>query len=453
MTGSHEVAISGGGIGGLSAALALARSGVSSVVFERQAQWSEEGAGVQLGPNATRRLIAWGLEKALFDCAAWPERIEALNAKSGEVLCALPLGSRCQVRYGAPYATLMRADLQRLLREGVERLGLTQLRLGERLLPETLQAIDSGERTPSQADLLAFGVRAEGLTLGPETERGEVAPSGRGNAAQVQTHLTQALIGADGVFSPLREHLFQAPPLQYTGHLAYRALVARADLPAALRSNAVRLFLGPKMHWVQYPVRGGEWFNVVVLLEIESARAAERAQHLARQRRFLSNPWHQHPTQNPMSQAESSQDLQALQDALARSCTALREVASLVPAWSVWPLFAAKPLLSGAGMCQGHVALLGDAAHPMLPYLAQGAGMSIEDAQALSSCWGERSLLVSERLALYAQWRWQRCAQVQRRSSRNASLFHWGGALGFMRDRALAIFGTRLMDLPWLYSA
>jgi salicylate hydroxylase len=453
MNGTHEVAISGGGIGGLSAALALARSGVSSVVFERQAQWSEVGAGVQLGPNATRHLIAWGLEKALLDCASWPERIEALNARSGGVLSTLPLGPRCHAHYGAPYATLMRADLQRLLLEGVERLGLTHLRLGERLLPETLQASESIERTPSQAALLAFGVRVEGLNLGSETQRREVAPLASGNAAQVQTHLTQALIGADGVFSQLREHLFQAPPLQYTGHLAYRALVARADLPAPLRSNAVRLFLGPKMHWVQYPVRGGEWFNVVALLEVESARAAERAQHLARQRRFLSNPWHEQATEEPLSRAEPSQDLQALQEALARSCTALRDVASLVPAWTVWPLFAAKPLLSGAGMCQGHVALLGDAAHPMLPYLAQGAGMSIEDAQALSRCWGERSLLVSERFALYAQWRWQRCAQVQRRASRNATLFHWGGPLGFMRDRVLAMFGSRLMDLPWLYSA
>ena len=103
-------------------------------------------------------------------------------------------------------------------------------------------------------------------------------------------------------------------------------------------------------------------------------------------------------------------------------------------------------------MSQGHVALLGDAAHPMLPYLAQGAGMSIEDAQALSRCWGERSLVVGERLALYAQWRWQRCAQVQRRAMSNATLFHLGGALGFMRDRALGLLGARLMDLPWLYS-
>ena len=452
MNGTHEVAISGGGIGGLSAALALAKSGVSSVVFERQAQWSEVGAGVQLGPNATRRLIAWGLEKSLVDCASWPERIEALSARTGGALATLPLGPRCQALYGAPYATLMRADLQRLLREGVERLGLTQLRLGEQLLPETLQQSDSVERTPSQAALLAFGVRAEGLKMGPQTQRREVAPLTRGNADEVQTHVTQALIGADGVFSQLREHLFQATPLQDTGHLAYRALMARADLPAHLRSNAVRLFLGPKMHWVQYPVRGGEWFNVVVLLEVDSASALGPAQHLARQRRFLSNPWHQNPTDNPTAPGEQSQDLEALQEALERSCTALRDVASLVPAWTVWPLFAVKPLSSGAGMSQGHVALLGDAAHPMLPYLAQGAGMSIEDAQALSRCWGERSVVVGERLALYAQWRWQRCAQVQRRAMSNATLFHLGGALGFMRDRALGLLGARLMDLPWLYS-
>jgi salicylate hydroxylase len=103
-------------------------------------------------------------------------------------------------------------------------------------------------------------------------------------------------------------------------------------------------------------------------------------------------------------------------------------------------------------MARGGLALLGDAAHPMLPYLAQGAGMSIEDAQVFSMCWGESCLSVPERLRRYAELRWQRCAKVQRRALRNANVFHVGQPLLFMRNMAMRTLGARLLDTPWLYS-
>ncbi len=452
----HEVAISGAGIGGLSAALSLAKMGVKSVVFERQEAWSEVGAGLQLGPNATRRLRDWGLEKALQRCASWPERIEVIDGSRGGLISALPLGERCQTLYGAPYATLLRADLQGMLREGVQENGLTQVRLGEKLLHATLGHVQAANGAGGARDCgaLEFDVQTQFLQKTPLpcasefSLHAESADLGLALAPQTQSHGAQALIGADGVFSGLRQSHFEKTPLQYTGQLAYRALVAQADLPASMRSNAVRLFLAPKLHWVQYPVRGGEWLNVVVLLEVSSAQAVRPDQQMAQQKRFLSHHW----DEVTASSTNGTHDIEALQGALERTSTHLRDIAGLVPTWSVWPLFAAAPVRGAQDMAHGRLALLGDAAHPMLPYLAQGAGMSIEDAQVFALCWGQRSLSVQARLTLYAQMRWQRCAQVQRRALLNARLFHWGQPLGFMRDTALRIMGERLMDLPWLYS-
>ncbi|MFM2075062.1 MAG: 3-hydroxybenzoate 6-hydroxylase 1 [Pseudomonadota bacterium] len=386
-----EVLIAGAGIGGLAAALAGARQGWAVTVAEQAAALSEVGAGVQLGPNATRRLHAWGLGEALGQVAFFPNRLQSLDAHSGRVLGSLPLGERATAQYGAPYATIHRADLHGLLHRAALAAG-AQIRLGQAVTHwhEYAQGLDVG---------LANGERIE----------------------------AEALVAADGVWSPLRQRLLADGSARFSGHLAYRALVPQADLPAHLRSDQVSVWMGPRLHVVQYPVQAGRSLNLVTIVQGERPEQA--------------NSW-DHTGHGP-----------ALLSAMGAVAPALRERLEAVPEWRLWALHDRSPMSAASQMAQGRVALLGDAAHPMRPYLAQGAGMAIEDAQALAQCLSATGTSMAERLQRYAEQRWARNAQVQARAIRNGQIFHAQGAVALGRNWALRLMGERLMDQPWLYSA
>jgi salicylate hydroxylase len=189
------------------------------------------------------------------------------------------------------------------------------------------------------------------------------------------------------------------------------------------------LWLGPRLHVVHYPVRGGEWLNVVVLVESNDT-----------------------PTEAAWdTQRSTEQTSHDLQRALQGTCSRLQDLVSMAEHWRAWALFDRPPLQSARDMAKGRVALLGDAAHPMLPYLAQGAGMAIEDAEVLAQCWSQTGLSAEQRLQAYAQARWQRVAKVQARARRNAQLFHASGVLAWGRDTAMRVGGASVMDMPWLY--
>jgi salicylate hydroxylase len=389
---SHEhkqMVIAGGGIGGLAAAVACAQRGVPVQLLERAAQLSEVGAGIQIGPNVMRILQAWGLGSALAQVAAFPEQLQARDAQTGQVLGTLTLGERAQARYGAPYATTHRADLQRLLLRAAQSAGV-DLRLGQ-----TLQGWQD-----SEAALQVNTV--EGLSF-----------------------QTSALIGADGVWSAVRQQLLGDAPPRFTGHLAYRALVAQADLPAHLRSDQVTVWMGPRLHVVHYPVRSGQWLNLVAIVHGEKP----------------VNP-------NDWDQAGHTQALMQAMGAVGRD---LSERLASVPAWRQWALHDRAPVSGASQMAQGRVALLGDAAHPMRPYLAQGAGMAIEDAQALAQCLSAGNATVPEQLRAYAEQRWARNARVQARAIRNGRIFHAQGAVALGRNLSMRLMGERVMDVPWLY--
>lgn len=390
---TRQVLIAGGGIGGLAAAVAIARAGWEVRLYEQAQAFSEVGAGLQLGPNATRILQAWGLGHALSRVAAFPERIVARSSTSGRELGRLPLGLRCDKRYGAPYATLHRSDLHELLLHAVKAGGGARMHLGS--------PVDRFIEVPEAVQLSW--------------------PDGRVVEGD-------ALVAADGVWSTVREQLLGdglAPP---TGHLVYRALVPMADAPAALRSPEVTAWLGPRLHVVSYPVRGGELLNLAVIVQGEP------------------------PEDYRVWDAEGLAD--DVQQALAGCCTALQDLARAAPAWGRWTL-CDRPPLSGPGqMVRGRVALLGDAAHPMRPFLAQGAGMAIEDAAELGRCLGPVQDLqfgLPAALGRYAMQRWARVARVQARSRRNGEVFHATGLKRLGRDLGLLALGRRLMDLPWLY--
>ena len=180
---------------------------------------------------------------------------------------------------------------------------------------------------------------------------------------------------------------------------------------------------------VQYPVRRGELQNLVVIIE--------------------------GPAPDDLDTWDHSANAADLESALAGTCTALQDVVRGVPAagggWRLWPLADRPPLRAPAQMAQGLVALCGDAAHPMRPYLAQGAGMAIEDAAELESALSMHDLEVPLRLRRYALNRWQRAARVQARSLRNGRIFHAMGLMRWGRDLSMRLLGERLLDQPWLY--
>ncbi len=403
--GSPQVLIAGGGIGGLAAALACSRQGVPVQLFERAAQLSEVGAGIQIGPNVTRILQAWGLGDALAQVAAFPKRLQARDARTGQVLGSLRLGERAQALYGAPYATIHRADLQAMLHTAVQAAGV-DVRLG--------QAVQGWRET---AEGLQVNT-AEAVLAGAAQQRGEAA-------ATVPPWMADALIGADGVWSAVRQQLLGDGPARFTGHLAYRALVAQADLPTHLRSDEVTVWMGPRLHVVHYPVRGGQWLNLVAIVHGEKPAQADA--------------W------------DATGHAQALMQAMGAVGKDLHERLVSVPAWRQWALHDRAPLSTPTQMAQGRVALLGDAAHPMRPYLAQGAGMAIEDAQALAQCLSAGNATMAEQLQAYAQARWARNARVQARAIRNGRIFHAQGAVALGRNLSMRLMGGRLMDVPWLY--
>lgn len=389
-----QVLIAGGGIGGLAAALGASRAGWDVRLYERAGTFSEVGAGVQLSPNVVRCLQGWGLQAPLQAVAAFPQRLQVRSASSGQVLAALPLGADMVQRYGAAYATVHRADLHALLLQAVQAEAGAHLNLGLAITRYT---------------------DAEGAVL-VRTSQGKDVEG-------------DALVGADGLRSSTRAQLLGDGPPRTSGHLAYRALVPQSALPQALRTAEVTAWLGPRLHAVQYPVRRGELQNLVVIIEGPAPGDLDNWDHAA-----------------------NAADLEG---ALAGTCTALqdvvRSVASVGSGWRLWPLSDRPPVRSAAQMAQGLVALLGDAAHPMRPYLAQGAGMAIEDATQLQRALSMHDLEVAVRLRRYALNRWERNARVQARSQRNGRIFHATGPVRWGRDASLRLLGARLLDLPWLY--
>ena len=377
--------VAGGGIGGLAAALALSRLGADVQLIEQAAAFSEVGAGIQIGPNVTRILHDWGLQARLREVGSFVQELVARDARSGRVLGRLPLGERAVRLYGAPYACIHRADLHQMLLDAVKAAGVP-LSLNQRLL----EAMQHENRVQVRTQ--------QGLSR-------EVS----------------MLIGADGLWSRSRDALGLHTPPRFSGHLAYRGLIGQPDRP---ESEVVTVWMGPRLHVVQYPVQAGRALNVVAIVHGEPPERQDHWDHAAHAAHLFQ--------------------------ALGPVCRPLRQTLEAVPGWRLWALNDRPPLTSAAQMGHGAVALLGDAAHPMRPYLAQGAGMAIEDAQVLAQCWSNAAT-AAEAVQRYASLRWQRNAQVQARAIRNGRIFHAHGPVSWGRNLLMGSLGARVMDVPWLY--
>lgn len=388
---SPKLAIAGGGIGGLAAALACARAGCDVRVLEQAATFSEAGAGIQMGPNVTRILERWLLADAIRRAAAQPDALVVRDVGDGRELGRLAFDDAFTARYGGPYLTIHRADLQQVLIDAARGAGV-----GLR--------VDSRVARAAEQDASVHLVLGDGSSIEAD-----------------------ALVAADGVWSTLRGHVAGNGTARITGHFAFRALALQSSLPQALRSANVTLWLGARMHVVSYPVRSGEQLNVVALVE--------------------------RPGMQPGPGWDATGAESDLAPALRGACCELHQLVEAMPGWGVWSLHDRAPVAGPHEMARGRIALLGDAAHPMLPYLAQGAGMAIEDADVLASALGDpNEATVPAALQRYANARWWRCAQVQRRARRNAAIFHATGPLRLARDAAMRALGARLLDQPWLYA-
>ena len=388
--------IVGGGIGGLAAALACGQAGARPQVLERAATFSEVGAGIQMGPNVTRTLHAWGLAEDLKEIGFVPRKLDAKDTQTGQIIGTLRLGQRSLDTYGAPYFTVHRADLHRVFLKKIMSSGQAELRLDSEV-----QGLQQN----------ADGIQISGTNL---------------PASLTELSKSAAMVGADGLWSKTRQFVVPPTAPRVTGLLAYRALVPMQSIPEKLRLQDVNVWVGPRVHAVLYPVKCGEYLNLVVVVQGPPPASLDEWDH-----------------------AGNKQDLEA---AMGPIHVDLRNMLAAVPAWRLWPLCDRPPIKGPHEMAKGRIALLGDAAHPMRPFLAQGAGMAIEDAAELARSWARADLQVEDRLQMYAQARWARNAQVQQRSIRNGQIFHLQGPLRWGRNAAMKLLGEPLMDVPWLYA-
>jgi salicylate hydroxylase len=392
---TRTIVVAGAGIGGLTASLALAAQGFRVVVLEKAERLEEAGAGLQLSPNASRILVELGLQPRLARRAVTPEANNILSARAGGEIARLPLGEAAAFRAGAPYWVVHRADLQAALQAEVDDHPDIDLRLGCQFEDVTSHA--------------------KGLTV---VQR-------RGNARQQE--LAVALIGADGIWSAVRHHLFPDVQPQFSGLIAWRGTLDATALPREYTSPRVQLWMGPNAHLVAYPISGARQINVVAVVPGTWNRPG----------------WSAPGEANEIKDAFSS-----------RWPAGARMLIGAVDGWRKWALFTVP---DQCGWNEGAIALLGDAVHAMLPFAAQGAGMAIEDAAVLAGCLsqsaGENIAGIPAALKRYGRLRRARVLRVQRAARQQGRIYHLTGPMALARDLAIRAMGAKhmLARQDWIY--
>lgn len=386
----HPVLIAGGGIGGLATAMGLAQKGISSQVLEKASKLGEIGAGIQLGPNAFHAFDFLGVGDQARAMAIYIDSLRLMDAISGAEIARIRVDGEFRSRFGNPYAVVHRGDMHGVFVKACEEHELVSL--------QTNSAV----------------VRYEQDDLGVQAflQDGRIVQG-------------CALIGADGLWSNVRQQLVGDGNPRVSGHTTYRSVIPTEQMPEDLRWNAATLWAGPKCHIVHYPLSGWKSFNLVVTYHNDAPEpvAGKPVSHDEVARGFE----HIHPQ--------------------------ARQIIDHGKDWRLWVLCDRDPT---DRWVEGRVALLGDAAHPMLQYFAQGACMAMEDAVCLADTLARHRDTIAEGLAEYRDRRYLRTSKVQLMSREIGDhVYHPSGAHAELRNHIMA--GKSETDwcntLEWLYGS
>jgi len=385
-TANQPVLVAGGGIGGIAAALALARSGFAVKVLEQAAQLGEIGAGIQLGPNGFAAFDALGVGEIARARAVYTDEMVMHDALDASLVGRIPTGAAFRQRFGNPYAVIHRADVHGSLLEGALAAG----------------RIEVATSTPVQ--------RVE------QDDTGVTVFDANGGQ-----HRGLALIGADGVKSAVRQQLI-GDEARVSGHVVYRAVVDKQDFPLDLQWNAASIWVGPNCHLVHYPLRGGEQYNVVVT-------------------------FHSRDKEEWGVREGSRDEVQSYFDGV---CPRARQLLALPSSWKRWATADRDPV---AQWSFGRVTLLGDAAHPMLQYMAQGACMALEDGVTLGQALQRHGGDFGRAFAHYERSRIARTARVVLSSREMGRIYHASNVERLVRNGLWqGRTPERFCDaLEWLY--
>ncbi len=380
-----QTLIVGGGIGGLTTALALSRAGRSVHVLERSSEFGEIGAGLQLAPNATRILDRLGVLGELSRHAVFPDRLVWMDALREEKITEIDLGPKFQARYGHPYIVMHRSDLLSALLEACRNSSLITLETDRHV--ETVE--DHGD-------------------------------SARAICADGTVYDAEILIGADGLRSKVRSLISTDEPVG-DGYVAYRGTMPMSEMSKHAGLDNVVMWVGPDMHFVQYPVRSGELYNQVAVF---------------RSKRYTT-------------ESDDWGTVEEFDAHFAQTCDYVQHCARLMWRDRRWPMYDREPIL---GWTKNRIVLLGDAAHPMYQYIAQGACQAIEDAASIADCLAGGAADIPAALARYQNFRSHKAVRVQITARAMGRFFHMAGPAADVRNMMI---GQRVADdysyLDWLY--
>lgn len=381
----NNLLIVGGGIGGIAAALAAAEAGIPSTVFEQAPEFGEVGAGLQLGPNALAVLDRFGVLEEINKVAVFPKRLVLRDIYTGAEAATLDLGEKFQERYSYPYIVMHRSDLHRILLEGAKKTGKVQFKTDQRI--QTAEQTEMGVVITNQND---------------------------------EKFLGDAVIGADGIKSNIRK-LLSVDDTVPSEYVAYRGTVPAEEVKGEANFDDVIMWIGPNLHLVQYPVRGGKLYNIVVVFKTyDYQEGKDWGTPEEMERRFEG----------------AHEDAQTMLRFIERQFK--------------WPMYDRNPIQNWT---KGNITLLGDAAHPMLQYLAQGGVQALEDASYLADMLIKHPNQYEKAFLEYQAERQPRSARVQ------TSARSWGGIIHAEDPTAIllrkTIFESRTPDdytvCDWIY--